>query len=87
MARQKKDKTVDDLIIESQRLRDELMKTVGRLDAFIMQLDVEVDRLSQVTGEPDERIPAREAPPSTAGGRPPRETRSGTDDRADGGQS
>lgn len=52
-----KDRVVNDLIAESQRIRDELLKTMGRLDVFIMQLDDEVEKLSRATGEPDERIP------------------------------
>lgn len=46
--------SVDDLIAESRRIRDELMKTVGRLDAFTQQLTDEVARLTDATGEPDE---------------------------------
>jgi hypothetical protein len=45
---------VDDLIAESRRIRDQLLKTVGRLDVFIMQLGEEVEKLSQATGESDE---------------------------------
>lgn len=45
---------VDVLISESRRIRDELMRTVGRLDAFTQQLAEEVAKLNNATGDSDE---------------------------------
>lgn len=39
-------KDLDELITESQRLRDLLMKTVARLEVFTTQLAEEVSKLS-----------------------------------------
>jgi hypothetical protein len=44
---------LDDLIAESQRIRDELIRTVARLEVFTMQLAEEVSKLSNATTEDD----------------------------------
>ena len=55
---------IEDLIAESRRIQDSLVRVVIKLDVFVDQLREEVSRLQEAT---DERIPEGEAPPHTAG--------------------
>lgn len=43
--KQKEQEDLDVLIAESQRIRDELLKTTGKLDAFTALLAAEADQL------------------------------------------
>ena len=44
---------VEELVTESQRLRDELMRTAAKLEAFSEQLLVEVHQLREAAGDGD----------------------------------
>lgn len=45
---------VEALVTESQRLRDELMKTAAKLESFSDQLMIEVAQLREAAGDGDE---------------------------------
>jgi hypothetical protein len=44
----------EELIAESRRIREELIRTAGRLDGFVAQLAAEAEKLRNITGEAQE---------------------------------
>lgn len=72
---------LDDLIAESRRIQDALIRVVVKLDIFAEQLSGEAAKLQGVVD--DERVPEGEAAPDDGPGRAPGTTDSGT--KGDGG--